>query len=96
MSLTALQRRVLALALRLPEGEGFMAVDALAQRLGRERLLELAAEKDLGLDRGIFAAQLGVVHALRPDEFRLSWDAYEAMRARMQGWREELEREGAD
>lgn len=73
----------------------FTDVDALAGLLGRERLLELAAEKDLGFDRAIFAAQLGVVHALRPDEFRLPWDAYETMRARMEGWREDLEGEDA-
>lgn len=71
----------------------FTDVDALARRLGRERLLELAAEKDRGFDRSMFAAQLGTVRGLQPDRFRLTRDEYEDLRARFEDWRRELLRE---
>lgn len=68
-------------------------VDALAGRYGRERLLELGAEKDLGFNRAVFATGLGV-GAARPDrefyDLGLTPAQLDGLRQRALAWRAEL------
>jgi len=65
-------------------------VDALAARYDHDRLLELAAEKDPGFDRRVFAAALGAA-AAQPDVMyhRLGLDDTQlaALRERATHWR---------
>lgn len=81
--------KVLALFGRA-EARDFVDVQALAGRLGRERLLELAAEKDLGLDRYVFATALGTFDALPRRVFDLDEAAHEALRSFVREWRTAL------
>lgn len=68
-------------------------VDALAAHYGHDRLLQLAAEKDLGFDRRVFADALNAA-AAQPDVMfhRLGLDPTQltAVRQRAARWRDHL------
>jgi len=63
------------------EARDFIDVQALAQRLGVERLLELAAEKDQGFDRYVMASMLGRFERLAQREFGLDQDGFDRLAA---------------
>jgi hypothetical protein len=74
----------------------FIDVDALVEsgRYTREQLLELAARRDAGFDRGVFADMLRFVKRRADQEFAdygLDAPATHALRARFAGWLSELE-----
>ena len=68
-------------------------VNALAERFGRGRLLDLAAEKDRGFDRRHFAEALARA-AGRPDndfvDLGVGADKLDQLRDRAAEWRREL------
>lgn len=72
------------------EARDFVDVDALVRRFGRERLLELAAEKDLGFDRGIFREMLGNLRQWSAEDFGISGEELEGFRERFEDWETSL------
>lgn len=84
--------KVLALFGRA-EPRDYVDVLALADRHGRERLLELAAQKDLGFDRRVFAEMLGGLERLERDEFEVDDETFERLRRFVEDWRRELSAE---
>ncbi len=72
------------------EARDFVDVQALAERLGIERLLALAAEKDRGFDRYVMASMLGRFERLAPREFGLDGDAFERLATFVRALRRQL------
>lgn len=81
--------KVLALFDRA-RGRDFVDVHALANRFSRERLCELAEERDLGLDRGVLAEMIGTIGRLPRDEFDVDDETFVRVQAFFHAWREEL------
>lgn len=57
-------------------------------RYGLERLFALAAEKDHGFTREMFAEMAGRFSRLRPDEFDLDPERYERLERKVLEWQE--------
>lgn len=72
------------------EARDFVDVQALAERLGVERLLALAAEKDRGFDRYVLASMLGRFERLAPREFGLDDEAFERLATFVRALRRQL------
>jgi hypothetical protein len=83
-------RKTLALFGRA-EGRDFTDVYALAQRYGRDRLLDWAAEDDPGFDRQIFAGMLATIDRLADDDLPVDTSEAAAVRAYIHGWAAELD-----
>jgi hypothetical protein len=83
--------KVLALFSRA-EARDFTDVRALARQFGKNRLLELAAERDLGFDRQVLAQMIGHMPALRDDRFPVPSEHLPELRAFFASWAEELRR----
>jgi hypothetical protein len=81
--------KVLALFGRA-EARDFVDLVALEPRYGLERLCELAVQKDLGFDPGVFADMLTRFDRLRRDEFELEDTQYERLRGEVARWREQM------
>ena len=82
--------KVLALVARA-EARDFVDVRQLVGRFGWPRLLELAAEKDLGFDVEHFVMALDAFSRLGPAEFPLSAAEYDELRDQVKAWRSELQ-----
>jgi hypothetical protein len=78
--------KVLALFGRA-EVRDFVDLMALEPCYGLERLCELAVQKDLGFDSGVFADMLARFDRLRRDEFELDDTQYEQLRGEAERWR---------
>lgn len=74
------------------EPRDYVDVYYLAQRLSKERLLELAREKDRGFDIRVFADMLAAIARLDRDEFEVDDETVDAIKAFVDTWRHELER----
>ncbi len=61
------------------EARDFVDVHALAQRLGIDRLLGLAKEKDSGFDEYVLATMLGTMPRLPRSEFEIDDVTYAAL-----------------
>ncbi len=72
------------------EPRDYVDVYFLAQRVGKQRLLELARQKDLGFDIGVFAQMLGAIERLDREEFDVDDDTLDALRSFIAAWRAEL------
>lgn len=72
------------------EPRDFVDVHALVTHLGPERLCELAAQRDLGFDRKMFADMLGRIARLARDEFDVDADTFGEMVAFFAAWQHEL------
>jgi hypothetical protein len=83
-------RKTLALFGRA-EGRDFTDVHALAERYGRDRLLEWAAEDDAGFDRQIFADMLATIDRLADEDLPVDSAQASAVRAYVHDWAAELE-----
>lgn len=68
----------------------FVDVFALAELFGKQRLLELAAERDAGFDLGFFAQALDQVATIRPERFPIAPDRVAEVVAFFTGWAEEI------
>lgn len=68
----------------------FVDVLNLAQRFGKPKLLELAAERDLGFDRGVFGQMARMVNQINVKQFPLDQDAVPDLVAFFNEWAEEL------
>jgi hypothetical protein len=68
----------------------FVDVYALAERYGKPRLLELAAERDAGFDLGFFAQALDQVTTIRPERFPIAPERVAEMLAFFTGWAAEI------
>lgn len=78
-------RKTLALFGRA-EPRDFTDVHALAQRYGRDRLLQWAAEDDPGFDPHVFAAMLATIDRLADDDLPVSGRETSQVRAFMHNW----------
>ncbi len=83
-------RKTLALFGRA-EARDFTDVYALAQRYGRDRLLEWAAQDDLGFDRHIFARMLITIDRLADDDLPVDSRQASQVRAYIHDWAAELD-----
>lgn len=81
--------KVLALFSRAV-GRDFVDVYFLAQRFGKERLLEFAREKDRGFQEGAFAQMLGAIGRLDREEFAVEDAVLADLQAYFAVWRDEL------
>jgi len=82
-------RKMLALFGRwLPRD--FIDVFVLAGRFGKQRLLELAAERDAGFDLGFFAQALDQVTMINPERFPIAADRVSELIAFFTQWAAEL------
>lgn len=68
----------------------FVDVYSLITRFGKERLLDLAGERDLGFDLWVFAQALHEVGRIDPEEFPIASERRDAMIAFFNEWAEEL------
>ena len=68
----------------------FVDVYSLARRFGKQRLLELAAERDLGFDLWVFAQALHEVGHIDPQEFPIAPEDRDTMIAFFNDWAEGL------
>lgn len=84
--------KVLALFARA-RARDFVDLYWLAELYERDRMLELAAQKDLGFDRRVFAEMLGGLERLDRDEFEVDDETFERLRGFVQDWRRELSAE---
>ena len=82
--------KVLALFSRA-EARDFVDVRQLVERFGWPRLLELAAEKDLGFDVEHLVMALDAFSRLRPAEFPLSEAEHSDLRDQVKTWRSKLQ-----
>jgi hypothetical protein len=82
-------RKALALFGRA-EGRDFTDVYDLAQRYGRDRLLEWAAQDDPGFDRQIFVDMLGTIDRLTDDDLLTDSRQASVVRCYMHDWAAEL------
>jgi Nucleotidyl transferase AbiEii toxin, Type IV TA system len=83
-------RKTLALFGRA-EGRDFTDVCALAQRYGRDRLLNWAAEDDPGFDRQIFARMLATIDRLGDEDLPAGPTQTPVVRSFAHDWAAELE-----
>jgi Nucleotidyl transferase AbiEii toxin, Type IV TA system len=83
-------RKALALFGRA-EARDFTDVYALAQRYGRDRLLDWAADDDHGFDRQIFAGMLATIDRIADDELPADAGQASLVRAYMHDWAAELD-----
>lgn len=72
------------------EARDFVDVHALSERLGIERLLTLATEKDPGFDRYVMASMLGRFERLPPREFGLDDDGFDRLASFVREFRRQL------
>jgi nucleotidyltransferase AbiEii toxin of type IV toxin-antitoxin system len=86
-------RKTLALFGRA-EGRDFTDVYALAQRYGRDRLLDWAGEDDPGFDRQIFADMLATIDRLADEDLPVDSRRAAAVRSYVHDWAAELEATG--
>lgn len=70
----------------------FVDVFNLARRFGKPKLLELAAERDLGFDLVVFGQMARMVSQINARQFPLDQDAVPDLVAFFQEWSEELSR----
>ena len=70
------------------EARAFIDLAAVEARYGLDRLFPLAAEKDHGLTREMFAETAGRFSRLRPEEFGLDPAQYEQLERRVFEWQE--------
>lgn len=82
-------RKALALFGRA-EGRDFTDVYDLAQRYGRDRLLEWAAQDDPGFDRRIFVDMLATIDRLTDDDLPTDSRHASVVRAYMHDWAADL------
>lgn len=82
-------RKVLALFGRA-EARDFADVFVLAQRFGREALLDTAAVVDPGFDRVVIAQMMRTIDRFADDEIPLSADAVSGVREYFAEWSEDL------
>jgi hypothetical protein len=82
-------RKLIALFDRA-EARDFADVYMLAQRFGRETLLERAREVDLGFDNGVLATMLRSLDRFSDDELPVKAADVEAIRSYFRGWADEL------
>lgn len=82
-------RKILALFGRWMPRD-FVDVYALSKRYDKQRLIELAAERDAGFDLGFFSQALAQVTSIRPDRFPIPADDLPAMIAFHLEWAAEL------
>lgn len=68
----------------------FVDVFNLAQRFGKPKLLELAAERDLGFDRRVFGQSARLVNQINARQFPIDEDAVPDLVAFFNVWSEEL------
>lgn len=68
----------------------FVDVYFLAKRFGKQRMLELAAEKDSGFDEGAFAQMLAAIDRLDREEFSVDDANLDDLRVFFAAWRAEL------
>jgi len=68
----------------------FVDVYSLVTRFGKDRLLDLAAERDLGFDLWVFAQALHEVGGIDPEEFPIASERRDEMIAFFNEWAEEL------
>jgi len=68
----------------------FVDVYSLVPRFGKERLLELAAERDYGFDLWVFAQALHEVGRIDPEEFPIASERRDEMIAFFNEWAEEV------
>ncbi len=81
--------KVLALFSRAV-GRDFVDVFSLAQRFGKDRLLELAKQKDPGFEEGVFAQMLETIRRLDREEFAVDEAVLADLQAFFALWRDEL------
>ncbi len=81
--------KVIALFARA-EARDFVDVRALARRVGWDRLLALAAEKDAGFNLSYFLDALRAFDRLPAAEFPLGGDEYLELRDEVHAWRQQL------
>ena len=72
------------------EARDFADVRALARQFGKDRLLVLAAERDLGFDREVLAQMTAHMPALRDDRFPVPPEQVPELRSFFASWAEEL------
>jgi hypothetical protein len=70
------------------EARDFIDLAAVEARYGLDRLFTLAAEKDHGFTREMFAEMVGRFSRLRPEEFGLDPAQYEQLERRVFEWQE--------
>ena len=70
------------------EARDFVDLAAVEARYGLDRLFELAAEKDHGFAREMFAEMAGRFSRLRPEEFGLDRQQYEQLERKVLEWQE--------
>lgn len=70
------------------EARDFVDLAAVEARYGLDRLFELAAEKDHGFTREMFAEMAGRFSRLRPEEFGLDRQQYEQLERKVLEWQE--------
>ena len=68
----------------------FVDVYGLVARFGKERLLHLAAERDLGFDVWVFAQAMHEIGRIDPEEFPIASERRDEMIAFFNEWAEEL------
>lgn len=68
----------------------FVDVFNLARRFGKPKLLELAAERDLGFDRRVFGQPARLVNQVNARQFPIDEDAVPDLVAFFNVWSEEL------
>ncbi len=83
-------RKTLALFGRA-EGRDFADVYALAQRYGRDRLLDWAAQDDPGFDRQVFAGMLTTIDRLDDDDLPVDSRQASIVRAYVHDWAAQLD-----
>lgn len=82
-------RKLLALFGRA-EPRDFVDVYALQGLLGRERLVELAAQRDAGFDRGVLAQMIAMLDRIPDDDLPMPGDQREPLRAFFTEWVRDL------
>jgi hypothetical protein len=70
------------------EARDFVDLAAVEARYGLDRLFELAAEKDHGFTREMFAEMAGRFSRLRPEEFGLDRQQYEHLERKVSEWQD--------
>lgn len=78
-------RKTLALFGRA-EARDFADVYELAQRYGRDRLVDWAAEDDAGFDRQVFAEMLDTIHRFTDDDLPVDSPQASVVRGYMHDW----------